>query len=47
MLEFEALGYRNNIIDLRKVLQELKYKICRNNDGELRSGADAANTDEP
>ena len=47
MLEFEVLGDRNNFIDLQKLLLEIKCKISRNNDGNLRTGTDAANTDAP
>ena len=47
MLEFEVLGDRNNFIDLQKLLLEIKCKISRNNDGDLRTGTDAANTDAP
>ena len=46
MLEFEVLGDRNNFIDLQKLL-EIKCKISRNNDGEIRTGTDATNTDAP
>ena len=47
MLEFEVLGDRNNFIDLQKFLLEIKCKISRNNDGDLRTGTDATNTDAP
>ena len=47
MLEFEVLGDRNNFIDLRKILLEVKCKIFWNNDGNLRTGTDATNTDAP
>ena len=47
MLEFEVLGAENNFIDLQKLLLEKKCKISRNNDGDLRTGTDATNTDEP
>ena len=47
MLEFEVLGDRNNFIDLQKILLEVKCKITRNNDVDLRTGADAAGTDAP
>ena len=47
MLEFEFLGKRNNFIDLQKLLLEIKCKISRNNDGDLRTGTDAVNTDPP
>ena len=46
MLEFEVLGDNNNFIHLQKLL-EIKCKISRNNDGDLRTSADAANTDAP
>ena len=45
MLEFEVLGDRNKFIDLQKLLLEIKCKISRNNDGDLRTGTDAINTD--
>ena len=45
MLEFEVLGDRNNFIDLQKLLLEIKCKINRNNDGDLRTGTNATNTD--
>ena len=45
MLEFEVLGDRNNFIDLQKLLLEIKRKISRNNDCDLRTGTDATNTD--
>ena len=45
MLEFEVLGDRNNFIDLQKLLLEIKYKISRNNDCNLRTETDATNTD--
>ena len=45
MLEFEVLGDRNNFIDLQKLLFEIKCKNSRNDDGILRTGTDAANTD--
>ena len=47
MLEFEVLGDKNNFIDLQKFLLEIKCKISRNNDGDLRTGTDATNTDAP
>ena len=47
MLEFELLGNRNNFIELQKLLLEIKCKNSRNNDGNLRTGTDAANTDTP
>ena len=47
MLEFEVLGDRNIFIDLQKLLLEIKCKFSRNNDGELRTGTDATNTDAP
>ena len=47
MLEFEYLGDRNNFIDLQKLLLEIKCKIYWNNDGDLRTGTDATNTDAP
>ena len=47
MLEFEFLGYRNNFIDLQKLLLEINWKISRNNDGNLGIGTDAANSDAP
>ena len=47
MLEFEALGGRNNFIDLQKILLEVKCKITQNNDLDLRTGADATGTDAP
>ena len=47
MLEFEVLGGRNNFIDLQKHLLEIKCKISLNNDGNLGTGTDAANTDAP
>ena len=47
MLEFEVLRDRNNFIVLQKLLLEIKCKISRNNDGDLRTGTDAANTDAP
>ena len=37
----------NNFIDLQKFILEIKCKITRTNDADLRSGADAANTDSP
>ena len=37
MLEFEVLGDRNNFIDLQKLLLEIKCKISRKNDGNLRT----------
>ena len=43
----EVLGDRNNFIDLQKLLLETKCKISRNNDGDLRTGTDATNTDAP
>ena len=47
MLEFEVLGDRNNFIDLQKLLLEIKCKISRNNDGDLRTETDATITDAP
>ena len=47
MLEFEVLSDRNNFIDLKKRLLEIKCKINWNNDGDLRTGTDATNTDGP
>ena len=47
MLEFEVVGDRNNFIDLQKFLLEIKCKITRTNDFDLRTGADATNTDLP
>ena len=47
MLEFEVLSDRNNFIDLRKLLLEIKCNISRNNDGDLRTGTDPTNTDAP
>ena len=37
----------NNFIDLQKFILEIKCKITRTNDADLRSGADATNTDSP
>ena len=45
MLEFEVMSDRKNFIDLQKLLLEIKCKISRNNDGDLRTGTDATNTD--
>ena len=45
MLEFEVLGDRNNFIELQNLLLEIECKISRNNDGDLRTGTDATNTD--
>ena len=47
MLEFEVVGDWNNFIDLQKFPFEIKCKIKRNNDANLRIGADAGNTDSP
>ena len=47
MLEFEVLGDRNNFIDLQNFLLEIKCKISRNNDGNLRTGTDATNKNAP
>ena len=47
MLEFEVLGARNNFIDLQIPLLEVKCKISRQNDRDLRTGTDATNTDAP
>ena len=47
MLEFEDLGERNNFIGLQRLLLDIKCKISRNNDGDLRTGTDATNTDAP
>ena len=47
MLEFEVVGDRNNFIDLQKFLLEIKCKITRTNDADLRTGTDATNTDLP
>ena len=46
MLEFEGLGDRNNFKDLQKILLAINC-ISRNNDGDLRKGCDAANTNAP
>ena len=46
MLEFEVLGDRNNFINLQKFL-EIKCKISRNTDGDLRTGTNATNRDAP
>ena len=46
-IEFEVLGDKDNCIDLQKLLLENKCKIIRNNDGDLRTGTDATNTDAP
>ena len=47
MLEFEVLGDRNNFKDLQKLLFEITSEISRNNNGDLMTGADTANTDAP
>ena len=47
ILEFEVLGDRNNFIDLQKLVLEIKCKISRNNDGDLRTGTDATKTEAP
>ena len=47
MLEFEVVDDRNNFIDLQKFLLEIRCKVTRPNDADLRTGADAANTDAP
>ena len=47
MLVFEVVGNRSNFIDLQKFLLERKCKITRTNDADLRTGADATNTDSP
>ena len=47
MLEFKVLGDRNNFIDLQKLFLQIKCQISRNNDGDLRRGTDATNTDAP
>ena len=47
MLEFEVLGDRNNFKDLQKLLLQIKCKISRNNDVDLRTGTDATDTDAP
>ena len=47
MTEFEVMDDRNNFIDLQKLLLEIKCKISRYNDGDLRTGTDATNTDAP
>ena len=47
MLEFQVLGDRNNFINGQKLLLEIKRKISRNNDGNIRTGTDAATTDAP
>ena len=47
ILEFEVVGDRNNLIDLQKFLLEIKCKITRTNDADLRTVADGANTDPP
>ena len=44
-LQCSSLGDRNNFIDLQKLLLEIKCKISRNNDGDLRTGTDATKTD--
>ena len=45
MLEFPVFGDRNDSTNLQKLLTEIKYKIFQNNDGGLRTGTEAANTD--
>ena len=45
--EFELLCDRNIIIDSQKLLHKIICKISQNNDGHLRTGTDAANTDAP
>ena len=47
MLEFQVLGDRNNFINVQKLLLEIKRKISRKNDGNIKTGTDAANTDAP
>ena len=47
MLELEVMGDRKNFINLQIFLLEIKCKISRNNDGDLRTGTDATNTDAP
>ena len=47
MLEFEVLCGRNNFMDLQILLFEIKCKTSRNNDGNLRTGTEVANTDAP
>ena len=47
MAEIEVVGDRNNFSDLQKFLLEIKCKITRTNDADLRAGADATNTDSP
>ena len=47
MIEYEVLGNRNNFKGLQKFLLEIKCKISRNNDGDLRTRTDATNTDAP
>ena len=47
MPEFEVMSDRKNFIDLQKFLLEIKCKISRNNDGDLRTGTDATNTETP
>ena len=47
MLEIEVVGDRNNFIDLQKFQLEIKSKITRTNDADLRTGTDATNTDSP
>ena len=37
----------NSFIDLQKLLREIKFRISRNNDGDLRTGTDPANTEAP
>ena len=46
-LNLKFLGDRNNFIDLQKLFLEIKCKISRNNEGDLRAGTDATNTDAP
>ena len=47
MLGFEVLGDTNNFINLQKHLPEIKCKISRNKNGDLRTGTDATNTGAP
>ena len=48
MLDFQVSNDSNNFIDLQKKLfLEIECEISRNNDGHLRTGTDAANTDAP
>ena len=47
MLEFEVVGDRNNFIDLQKIILEIKCKIKRSDNSNLRTGTDAAGRDTP